>query len=93
MTYSTNSKTLHFSSWKFMCLILTLSLVLGYASTVRSMATTKMKNSKEEASGMFSEPLPDYGEKKEFLKSNWFHMLPKGVPIPPSAPSPRCNSC
>ncbi|KAK4357840.1 hypothetical protein RND71_023450 [Anisodus tanguticus] len=36
-----------------------------------------MKNLKEESSEMFSEPSRDY-EKKDFLKSNWFHMLPKG---------------
>ncbi|KAK4357834.1 hypothetical protein RND71_023444 [Anisodus tanguticus] len=49
-----------------------------------------MKNLKEESSEMFSEPSRDY-EKKDFLKSNWFHMIPKGVPIPPSAPSDRHN--
>ncbi|KAK4357887.1 hypothetical protein RND71_023497 [Anisodus tanguticus] len=48
------------------------------------------KNLKEESSEMFSEPSRDY-EKKDFLKSNWFHMLPKGVPISPSAPSDRHN--
>ncbi|KAK4357838.1 hypothetical protein RND71_023448 [Anisodus tanguticus] len=49
-----------------------------------------MKNLKEESSEMFSEPSRDY-EKKDFLKSNWFHMIPKGVPIPPSTPSDRHN--
>lgn len=89
MAYSTNSKTFHFS-WNFMCLILTLSLVLGYGAAVRTMATTT--TTKEEASGMFSEPVKDlYGEKNEYLKGNWFNMLPKGVPIPPSAPSKRHN--
>lgn len=69
-----------------MCLIFTFSLVLGYGAAVRSTATTK-----EEASRMFSEPFRDIDEKKEILKGNWFSMLPKGIPVPPSGPSKRHN--
>ncbi|CAN4084563.1 unnamed protein product [Withania somnifera] len=90
MTYSANFKTLYFSLWKFMCLILTLSLVLGYgAACTPSPRSMPRRILIEEVSVMFSRPS---AEKKEFLKiSNWLHMLPKGVPIPPSAPSKRCN--
>ncbi|TMW81630.1 hypothetical protein EJD97_008597 [Solanum chilense] len=93
MAYSPNSKTLHyFSSWKFICLILTLCLVLnhGHGTTCPPSPSRMPRRLKEEASRMFSE-LSD--EKKEFLNStsNRFHMLPKGIPIPPSAPSKRCN--
>ncbi|KAK4357674.1 hypothetical protein RND71_023284 [Anisodus tanguticus] len=91
MAYSTNSKTLHYSSWKFMYLIILLSLVLDFGGTEGSRATTTMKNSKQEASKIFSEPSTNYGGKKEFIKSNWLSMLPKGDPIPPSAPSKRHN--
>ncbi|KAK6784732.1 hypothetical protein RDI58_018187 [Solanum bulbocastanum] len=90
MAYSPNSRTLHyFSSWKFICLILTLSLVLDHGSACPPTASRMPRRLKEEASRMFSEPS---NEKKEFLKSTkLFDMLPKGVPIPPSAPSERCN--
>lgn len=78
-----------------MFLILILSLVLGYTSAARSMAatkTTKMNSKEKKTSGIFSEPISrNYNEKKKFVKSKWFQMLPKGVPIPPSEPSPRHN--
>lgn len=102
MAYSTTN----YSSWKFMYLILTLSLVLGYASSVRISSTMNSKD--EDAYTLFSEPSPKYedaytlfsesspryydeNEKKEFQKSNLFHMLPKGTLIPPSGPSRRHN--
>ncbi|CAN4124695.1 unnamed protein product [Withania somnifera] len=132
------SKALPCSSWKFICLIFTLSLVLGYGAALRSsmettatttknlkeeevsrmfsepsrgdigekkeilkdncatrsmgaVTTTTMDLKEEEASGMFSEPSKYYGEIKQFLRNNWFDMLPKGVPIPPSGPSKRHN--
>ncbi|KAK4715643.1 hypothetical protein R3W88_013981 [Solanum pinnatisectum] len=47
----------------------------------------------EEDFRLFSEPSPrNYDEKKEFLKSNLFHMLPRAVPVPPSGPSPIHNN-
>ncbi|KAG5604185.1 hypothetical protein H5410_025677 [Solanum commersonii] len=86
MAYSTTN----YSSWKFMYLILTLSLVLGYASSVRTSST--MNSKEEETYRLFSEPSPRYhDEKKVFQKSNLFHMLPKGIPVPPSGPSRRHN--
>ncbi|KAM3328232.1 hypothetical protein P3S68_032924 [Capsicum galapagoense] len=100
MAYSTNSKTLHYPSWKFMFLIITLSLVLSYGTATRSMAmttTTTTMNSKEqeEAFRTFSVPNKgDTGEKKEIdvKDKNLFNtMLPKGIPIPPSGPSKRHN--
>ncbi|KAH0645148.1 hypothetical protein KY284_033032 [Solanum tuberosum] len=88
MAYSTTN----YSSWKFMYLILTLSLVLGYASSVRISSATMTDSKEEDAYRLFSEPSPRYyDEKKMFQKSNLFHMLPKGIPIPPSGPSRRHN--
>ncbi|KAK4715642.1 hypothetical protein R3W88_013980 [Solanum pinnatisectum] len=86
MAYSTTN----YSSRKFMYLILTLSLVLFYASSVRISST--MNSKEEDAYTLFSEPSPRYyDEKKVFQKSNLFHMLPKGIPVPPSGPSRRHN--
>uniref|UniRef100_M1BHN1 Serine/threonine protein kinase n=1 Tax=Solanum tuberosum TaxID=4113 RepID=M1BHN1_SOLTU len=86
MAYSTTN----YSSWKFMYLILTLSLVLGYASSVRTSST--MNSKEEDAYRLFSEPSPRYyDENKVFQKSNLFRMLPKGIPVPPSGPSRRHN--
>ncbi|KAF3622584.1 hypothetical protein FXO38_31180 [Capsicum annuum] len=102
MVYSTNSKTLHYPSWKFMFLIITLSLVLSYGTATRSMAmttttmtTTMNSKEQEEAFRTFSVPNKgDTGEKKEIdvKDKNLFNtMLPKGIPIPPSGPSKRHN--
>ncbi|KAM3269379.1 hypothetical protein P3S67_030261 [Capsicum chacoense] len=100
MAYSTNSKTLHYPSWKFMFLIITLSLVLSYGTATRSMAmttttTTMNLKEQEEAFRTFSVPNKgDTGEKKEIdvKDKNLFNtMLPKGIPIPPSGPSKRHN--
>ncbi|PHT33504.1 Protein IDA [Capsicum baccatum] len=100
MAYSTNSKTLHYPSWKFMFLIITLSLVLSYGTATRSMAmttTTTMMNSKEKEEAFRTFSVPNKGdtdEKKEIdvKDKNLFNtMLPKGIPIPPSGPSKRHN--
>ncbi|TMW94161.1 hypothetical protein EJD97_010665 [Solanum chilense] len=89
MAYSTTN----YSSWKFIYLILTLSLVLGYASSMRLSSATTMDSKEEEDFRLFSESSPKkYNEKKEFLMNNLFHMLPKGVPVPPSGPSPIGNN-
>ncbi|CAN4121925.1 unnamed protein product [Withania somnifera] len=83
---------------KLICLILAISIIfLGYGVVVEArFRKMTMMEEKEENSRIFSS---QYVHMKVYSKENayktdnlLFTMLPKGVPIPPSAPSKRHNA-
>ncbi|CAN4124727.1 unnamed protein product [Withania somnifera] len=84
-----SSKTLY-SSMKLICLILAISqLLVGYGVEAR-LGRMMM----EENSRIFSsQHLKVYNKENAYKIENLlFTRLPKGVPIPPSAPSKRHNA-
>lgn len=82
-----SSKNLYVSR-KIICLILVFSLLVGYG--VEASRFGRMVMEKEEENS--SQHLKVYKKENAYKIDNLlFTMLPKGVPIPPSAPSKRHN--
>ncbi|KAK4376508.1 hypothetical protein RND71_002804 [Anisodus tanguticus] len=85
-----SSKTLYFSR-KLICLVLAISLLVGYGVEARF---GRMMMEEQENSRIFSsQHMKVYKKENAYKIENLlFTMLPKGVPIPPSAPSKRHNA-
>lgn len=87
------SKNLYVSK-KLICLVLVISLLVGYG-VEGSRFGRMMMGKKEENSRIFSSQvhLKVYKKENSYKIDNlMFTMLPKGIPIPPSGPSKRHNA-
>ncbi|TMW86185.1 hypothetical protein EJD97_021813 [Solanum chilense] len=94
-SFSSSSKTLYLSS-KLTCLILVISLLFNYGHIVEAsrFGRIMMVEENQENSRIFSsQHMKVYKKENAYKVDNLlFTMLPKGIPIPPSAPSKRHNA-
>ncbi|KAG5603741.1 hypothetical protein H5410_025233 [Solanum commersonii] len=91
-----SSKTLYLSS-KLICLILVISLLVSYDHNIveasRFGRMMIMEENQEKSRIFTSQHMKVYKKENAYEVDNLlFTMLPKGVPIPPSAPSKRHNA-
>ncbi|KAL3336667.1 hypothetical protein AABB24_029366 [Solanum stoloniferum] len=90
-----SSKTLYLSR-KLICLILVISLLVGYGHIVEASRFGRMmimEENQENSRTFSSQHMKVYKKENAYKADNLlFTMLPKGVPIPPSAPSKRHNA-
>ncbi|MCD9643852.1 hypothetical protein HAX54_031704 [Datura stramonium] len=91
---SSSSKSLYLSR-KLICFLLAISLIVGYGSVEASRfgRMMMMMEGEENSRESSSQHLKVYKKENAYKTDNLlFTMLPKGVPIPPSAPSKRHNA-
>uniref|UniRef100_A0A3Q7GEW5 Uncharacterized protein n=1 Tax=Solanum lycopersicum TaxID=4081 RepID=A0A3Q7GEW5_SOLLC len=87
-----SSKTLYLSS-KLTCLILVISLLFNYGHIVEASRFGRIMMVEENSRIFSSQHMKVYKKENAYKVDNLlFTMLPKGIPIPPSAPSKRHNA-
>ncbi|KAF3619280.1 hypothetical protein BC332_27341 [Capsicum chinense] len=93
MASSLSSSKSHYFSSKIICLLLVISLLLVGYGVEASRFGRKMMIEENNSRLFSSQHMKVYKKENAYKTQNLlFTMLPKGVPIPPSAPSKRHNA-